>query len=171
MSPKSTKPSIAIILLDSLLIAVIGILPTRAQEPSPRPATGVGHASQLGEKSTVFRWENMRAGAIKTEKGWTVQDFAPSFFVWPPRWDWSVRSETRPRAPLSTSKARSGQSPDSCHDYEARLRPVRIFNESRSTRCHLPASPALKLSRAWPVARHPRWCWRISQPATIASPK
>jgi hypothetical protein len=28
----------------------------------------------------VFRWENMRAGAIKTEKGWTVQDFAPSFF-------------------------------------------------------------------------------------------
>jgi len=32
------------------------------------------------EKSTYFRFENMRSGAIKTEKGWNVQDFATWLF-------------------------------------------------------------------------------------------
>lgn len=39
------------------------------------------HAGRkLGEKATVHRFENLRAGAIKTDKGWNVQDFASSFF-------------------------------------------------------------------------------------------
>ena len=36
--------------------------------------------SHLGEKALVHRFERLRAGAVKTEKGWNVQDFASSFF-------------------------------------------------------------------------------------------
>ncbi|MBE0583139.1 MAG: sulfatase [Desulfofustis sp.] len=32
------------------------------------------------EKDTFFRVDNLRSGSIKTEKGWSVQDFAHSFF-------------------------------------------------------------------------------------------
>ncbi len=34
----------------------------------------------LGTKSTIFRFENLRAGAIKTPRGWKVLDFASGFF-------------------------------------------------------------------------------------------
>ena len=34
----------------------------------------------LGEKALVHRFERLRAGAIKTAKGWNVQDFASGFF-------------------------------------------------------------------------------------------
>ncbi|MDR3625964.1 MAG: hypothetical protein P4L45_03995 [Ignavibacteriaceae bacterium] len=33
-----------------------------------------------GEKSTIFRFDKIRSGAIKTDKGWNVQDFATSLF-------------------------------------------------------------------------------------------
>ncbi len=33
-----------------------------------------------GEKSTYFRFDKIRSGAIKTDKGWNVQDFATSLF-------------------------------------------------------------------------------------------
>ncbi len=80
MHPKFTKLSIALTLLNSFLIAVAGVLPTRAQELTSLAAAGDGHAVQRGEKSTVFRFKNLRSGAIKTEKGWNVQDFASGFF-------------------------------------------------------------------------------------------
>ena len=88
MNPKATKLSIALTLLNSFLIAVAGVLPTRAQEPTQRSAAGIDHeahgASKVrnlrGGKSTVFRFENLRSGAIRTKNGWNVQDFAPSFF-------------------------------------------------------------------------------------------
>jgi len=35
---------------------------------------------KLGEKATLHRYHNLRAGAIKTRNGWNVQDFASSFF-------------------------------------------------------------------------------------------
>jgi hypothetical protein len=35
---------------------------------------------KLGEKSTLHRFEKLRAGAIQTAQGWNVQDFASSFF-------------------------------------------------------------------------------------------
>jgi len=35
---------------------------------------------KLGEKAMLHRYEKLRAGAIKTRKGWNVQDFASSFF-------------------------------------------------------------------------------------------
>ena len=34
----------------------------------------------MGEKALVHRFERLRAGAVKTEKGWNVQDFASAFF-------------------------------------------------------------------------------------------
>jgi hypothetical protein len=35
---------------------------------------------ELGDKAERHRYVNLRAGAIKTEKGWSVVDFASSFF-------------------------------------------------------------------------------------------
>ena len=35
---------------------------------------------KLGEKATMHRYEKLRAGAIRTDQGWNVQDFASSFF-------------------------------------------------------------------------------------------
>lgn len=35
---------------------------------------------QAGEKNTYYRFDKLRSGAIKTEKGWNVQDFATSLF-------------------------------------------------------------------------------------------
>ena len=32
------------------------------------------------KKDTIFRVDNLRSGSIKTDKGWSVQDFAHSFF-------------------------------------------------------------------------------------------
>jgi hypothetical protein len=32
------------------------------------------------KKDTIFRIDNLRSGSIKTDKGWSVQDFAHSFF-------------------------------------------------------------------------------------------
>jgi hypothetical protein len=79
MRSESTKLRPVLFLL-SLLIAVVVALPARGQEPVSCPAPGCGPGSHIGEKSTVFRFRNLRAGAIKTDKGWNVQDFASSFF-------------------------------------------------------------------------------------------
>jgi hypothetical protein len=52
----------------------------------PAAATDTGShvvlpiGKSLGEKTTMHRYEKLRAGAIKTEQGWKVQDFASSFF-------------------------------------------------------------------------------------------
>ena len=35
---------------------------------------------ELGDKAETHRYVNLRAGAIKTEQGWSVVDFASSFF-------------------------------------------------------------------------------------------
>ncbi|MCI0491649.1 MAG: hypothetical protein L0Z07_01785 [Planctomycetes bacterium] len=59
-----------------------------AAEPTALPAAATDTAShavlqagkKLGGKSTTHRFENLRAGAIQTAKGWNVQDFASSFF-------------------------------------------------------------------------------------------
>jgi hypothetical protein len=59
-----------------------------AAEPATPPAAATETAShavlragkKLGEKSTTHRFEKLRAGDIKTTKGWNVQDFASSFF-------------------------------------------------------------------------------------------
>jgi hypothetical protein len=80
MHPKSTKLGLALILINSFLIAGTGVLPARAGEPASCPATKCCNASQLGEKATVFRFKHLRSGAVKTEKGWKVQDFASGFF-------------------------------------------------------------------------------------------
>jgi hypothetical protein len=64
------------------------VLPLGAAEPAPLPVAAPNTArhaviepgSSLGEKARVHRFEKLRAGAIKTEKGWNVQDFASSFF-------------------------------------------------------------------------------------------
>lgn len=69
-----------LVLLNLLLVATAGVLPARAQESTPRPVAGGCAASQIGEKSTIFRFKNLRSGAINTEKGWNVQDFASGFF-------------------------------------------------------------------------------------------
>ena len=60
----------------------------RAAESASPPAAATSTASHavipagkhLGEKALVHRFERLRAGAIKTEKGWNVQDFASAFF-------------------------------------------------------------------------------------------
>ena len=80
MHPKLTKLSLAFLLLNSCLIAEIGVLPAQAEEPASCPAKKCCYTPQLGEKSTVFRFKNLRSGAVKTEKGWKVQDFASGFF-------------------------------------------------------------------------------------------
>jgi len=79
MYPKFTKLGL-VLLLSSLLIAGISVLPTKAGEPAFRLAKKCCCAPQLGEKATVFRFNHLRSGAIKTEKGWKVQDFASGFF-------------------------------------------------------------------------------------------
>ena len=35
---------------------------------------------ELGDKAETHRYVNLRAGAIKTDQGWSVVDFASSFF-------------------------------------------------------------------------------------------
>ena len=70
-----------------LLIGLIAF-PLDAAEPASLPVAATSTASHamtqagrhLGDKATVHRFERLRAGAIKTEKGWNVQDFASSFF-------------------------------------------------------------------------------------------
>ena len=71
------------------VIWAVGVLHIGAQEPAPHPTAPVTHSShdvskarnsQLGAKSTIFRFENLRAGAIKTNSGWSIQDFASGFF-------------------------------------------------------------------------------------------
>ena len=80
MHPKPTKLGLALILIISFLITGIGVLTTQAQEPASCRSPRCAHTPQLGEKSTVFRFKNLRSGAVKTEKGWKVQDFASGFF-------------------------------------------------------------------------------------------
>ena len=71
----------------SLLIGLLAI-PLGAAEPATPPVAATSTASHavipagrhLGEKALVHRFERLRAGAIKTEKGWNVQDFASGFF-------------------------------------------------------------------------------------------
>ncbi len=70
------------------LLASLMVLPLDAAEPVPLPVAATSTAShaviavgkRLGEKALVHRFEKLRAGAIKTEKGWNVQDFASAFF-------------------------------------------------------------------------------------------
>ena len=74
----------------SILCLLVGLIafPLGAAEPASLPAAATSTASHaviqagrhLGEKAVVHRFERLRAGAIKTEKGWNVQDFASSFF-------------------------------------------------------------------------------------------
>jgi hypothetical protein len=58
-----------------------------AESPKPGGATTdtASHVvlqagKKLGERATVHRFVKLRAGAVKTDKGWNVQDFASSFF-------------------------------------------------------------------------------------------
>jgi hypothetical protein len=70
------------------LVTALAALSPRAAEPATPPAAATDTAShvvlqpgkKLGEKATVHRFEKLRAGAIKTDKGWNVQDFASAFF-------------------------------------------------------------------------------------------
>ncbi len=70
-----------------LVTALVALLP-QAAEPAAPPAAATDTAShavvpagkRLGEKATTHRFERLRAGAVKTERGWNVQDFASSFF-------------------------------------------------------------------------------------------
>jgi len=70
------------------LLACLIVLPLGAVEPVPLPVAATSTAShavieagkRLGEKALVHRFEKLRAGAIKTEKGWNIQDFASGFF-------------------------------------------------------------------------------------------
>ena len=72
----------------SCLLVGLVVLPLGAAEPAPFPVAATSTASHaviepgkhLGEKALVHRFEKLRAGAIKTEKGWNVQDFASAFF-------------------------------------------------------------------------------------------
>lgn len=67
-----------------VLIPSIG-LPLSAQE-ARRPVTATGteaaiRTTYLREKGTHFRFDHLRAGALRTPKGWwSVQDFAHSLF-------------------------------------------------------------------------------------------
>ena len=87
MKLKSSRLSIKLICLSFVTMAM-GALQVRAQEPAPHPTAPVNYASHnvskarnlLGAKSTIFRFENLRSGAIKTKSGWEVQDFASGFF-------------------------------------------------------------------------------------------
>jgi hypothetical protein len=58
--------------------------PTAAGPPAaasdPRSHAVLAPGTKLGEKAKVHRFEKLRAGAIKTAQGWSVQDFASSFF-------------------------------------------------------------------------------------------
>jgi len=64
------------------------VLSLSAAESAKPPAAATDTAAhavlqtgkKLGEKATTHRFEKLRAGAIKTEKGWNVQDFATSLF-------------------------------------------------------------------------------------------
>src|ERR1019366_8131460 len=80
MTAKSIKPCLALICFSLPLIAVMSALAGWSQEPTPGSAAGAGQVSPRGGKSTVFRFEKLRAGAFKTEQGWNAQDFATSFF-------------------------------------------------------------------------------------------
>ena len=70
------------------LVVVLTVLPLSAAEPPKSPVATTDTAShavlqagkKLGEKATIHRFEKLRAGAIKTDTGWNVQDFASSFF-------------------------------------------------------------------------------------------
>ncbi len=70
------------------LLVGLAVLPLGGAEPAPFLVAATGTASHavieagdhLGEKAIVHRFEKLRAGAIKTEKGWNVQDFASGFF-------------------------------------------------------------------------------------------
>src|SRR3990172_1905659 len=70
------------------LLAFVPALSLPAAEPTTPPAAATDTAShvvlpagkKLGGKATTHRFEKLRAGAIKTAKGWNVQDFASSFF-------------------------------------------------------------------------------------------
>ncbi len=70
-----------------LLLGLIAS-PLGAAEPASLPVATTSTAShavmqagkRLGEKAIAHRFERLRAGAVKTEKGWNVQDFASGFF-------------------------------------------------------------------------------------------
>jgi hypothetical protein len=70
------------------LLAGLVALPVGAAEPASLPVASTSTASHAvvpagrcpGEKALVHRFERLRAGAIKTDSGWNVQDFASSFF-------------------------------------------------------------------------------------------
>jgi hypothetical protein len=70
------------------LVTVLTAPSSHAAEPAPPSAAMTETAShavvqagkRLGEKATTHRFEKIRAGALKTERGWNVQDFASSFF-------------------------------------------------------------------------------------------
>ena len=70
------------------LLVFLPALSLPAAEPTTVPSAATDTASHVvlqagkrfGEKATIHRFEKLRAGAIKTAKGWNVQDFASSFF-------------------------------------------------------------------------------------------
>jgi hypothetical protein len=70
------------------LVVALPTLSLSAAEPAKPLAAATDTAShvvlqagkKLGEKSTVHRFEKLRAGAIKSAKEWNAQDFASSFF-------------------------------------------------------------------------------------------
>ena len=51
-----------------------------ANPPAPTGTESAAEIRYSHEKSTSFRLEKMRSGAIKTDEGWNVQDFATSLF-------------------------------------------------------------------------------------------
>ncbi len=71
----------------SALVGLLAASLAAAESASP-PAAATSTASHAviqagqhwGEKARVHRFERLRSGAVKTEKGWNVQDFASAFF-------------------------------------------------------------------------------------------
>ncbi len=69
------------LLLISAILATSGCISQQSEEQLNTVLYGPGLTEAFPvKKDTIFRVENLRSGSIKTDQGWSVQDFAHSFF-------------------------------------------------------------------------------------------
>lgn len=70
-----------VLLLIAVILTIAGCITPLSDEQIQANEYGPGNTTAFPvKKDTLFRVENLRSGAIKTEKGWNVQEFAHSFF-------------------------------------------------------------------------------------------
>ena len=76
----TTSAAAAVVMTAMLTVCSCGKATGNEREKAASSCSPAATWKQAGEKATYYRFEKLRSGAIKTEKGCTIQDFAPFYF-------------------------------------------------------------------------------------------